>query len=118
VVVASAGRSVRLAGGRLRRTPLLGRAALRERPLYLGLLAAEAGARLPAHEHERAAELVFLRAGRVRLALAAGRVVELAAGAALHLAPDARHELTVLERAQALQVFVPGGPEDATGATR
>jgi quercetin dioxygenase-like cupin family protein len=120
VVVAPPRRARRHLGGKLRVTALLDRARLGHRRLYLGLLVADPGCRLPETEHAAAAELSFLRLGRARLSLRGARAqtLEVGAATAFHLAPGVRRQLEVLERIEAVQIFAPGGPEDELAGVR
>lgn len=73
-------------------------------------LEAEAGAKIPLHQHDASDELVFVLAGRGRMEIR-GQRLAIGPHDAVHIPAGVGHSLDVSEKLVAIQCYAPGGPE-------
>jgi len=110
-VIQRAGTSAKhLAGGKLQVTPLLYNKTLGHSRFYLGIIRAERGAVMKPHLHAQEAELLFVRHGEAPMK-AGDLGCHVRGQQALYLPPQKQHEARVTRPLEAVQVYVPAGPE-------
>jgi quercetin dioxygenase-like cupin family protein len=74
------------------------------------ILTLDAGAAVPPHKHEGSEEVIYMLSGRTT-ATVGGSVRKVGPGEILRMRPGEEHAVTVDEKLVAVQIYVPGGPE-------
>ena len=103
-------KALSLEQGKLRVVPLLGQAKLSHRRFYVGVIEASDGAQFSEHEHRAASELLYVIKGRGRMSVR-GLAHVVRPQDTLFIAKGRNHSLKVERPVVALQLYVPGGPE-------
>lgn len=100
------------AGGELRVSLLLDGPGQRARHASLTRLEASASARVPLHEHEESAEVIFIEQGEGRMRVG-DQQVAVRPGTFVYIPPRTPHSFTPSGNAplEAMQVYAPAGPE-------
>jgi mannose-6-phosphate isomerase-like protein (cupin superfamily) len=107
-VVRASDAAVHRAGGRT--ATVLVDSVRHKAPVGVTLLELAAGAAMPAHQHDRESELLYVQAGSATMTVGA---VTLPVGptSVVHLGRGTTHAATVDVPVRALQLYLPGGPE-------
>ena len=71
---------------------------------------ADAGAKVPAHQHDTSDEILYVVSGAASLTIA-GHSYAIAAGDAIHIPMKTQHALEVKDKLVAVQCYAPAGPE-------
>lgn len=103
-------RTLHLFNDRLHLTPFVDTSSSDHRRCYLGKLVAEAGLKMPAHRHEKEAEIVYVLEGRGEMRFE-NQTQTIRAGDATFIPVNAEHAFDATERMTVLQIYVPSGPE-------
>ena len=99
-----------IAGGKAKVRILLDKESTGEEAAYLGVLEADAGAKVPEHKHDKSDEILFVVKGDAKTVIG-GAATPGEDETAVHIPENTLHTATFAAPTRAIQIYAPAGPE-------